>query len=104
MEIYCRDLIEQLGESHETDISQCFSVDKKSKSIEELYNSLKNIRDLTLEKFYRSTRVIEKHQDMIQKYKEELKNIINNTEQDVITATEEAHQAYTRFILSIIIK
>ena len=88
----CREAYEQSAELYEIALKQFFFNEDKAKSIEDLYNILKNIRDSTLEKYNKITASIERN-DVAQEYKNELKDFIDKKEQAVVAINEELNQA-----------
>jgi len=94
----CREAYEQSAELYEIALKQFFFNEDKAKSIEDLYNILKNIRDSTLEKYNKITAAIERN-DVAQEYKNELKDFIDKKEQAVVAINEELNQANNEDIL-----
>jgi len=94
----CREAYEQSTNLYDMALRQFFFNEEKSKSIEELYNILKNIRDSTLEKYNKITAAIERN-DVAQDYKNELKEYIDQKEQEIATVNEEQNQANNEDLL-----
>ena len=87
----CREAYEQSVELYEIALKQFFFNEDRAKSIDDLYNILKNIRDSTLEKYNKITAAIERN-DVAQEYKNALKDYIDKKEAAAVQINEEINQ------------
>lgn len=94
----CREAYEQSVDLFEIALKQFFFNEDRAKSIEELYNILKNIRDSALEKYNKITASIERN-DIVQDLKNELKDYIDKKEQQVVAINEELNQTNNEELL-----
>jgi len=87
----CREAFEDATTLYEVALKRFFQAEEKAKAIDELYDIMKNMRDLTLEKFYKATIAFESNK-LVNEYKKELKDYLNNKEQGIITVNETINQ------------